>query len=71
MQWAILLTGSARTAVEQSALEAGFDLCLRKPVSADVLMRAIARRGGLRESEPVELFLGTGSMRNRFAKGPA
>ncbi|MET0555881.1 MAG: response regulator [Vicinamibacteria bacterium] len=45
--WAILLTGSARDAIEETAADAGFDLCLRKPISANSLLGAIARREGI------------------------
>jgi CheY-like chemotaxis protein len=44
--WAILLTGSVRPGIERIAIQAGFDLFLRKPVEPDVLLRAIAQQRG-------------------------
>jgi CheY-like chemotaxis protein len=43
---AILLTGSARPGIERIAIEAGFDVFLRKPVEANSLLRAIAQQRG-------------------------
>jgi CheY-like chemotaxis protein len=45
-QWAILLTGSARPGIERIAIQAGFDLCLKKPIEAHSLLRAIAQQRG-------------------------
>jgi CheY-like chemotaxis protein len=41
-QRAILLTGSARPRIEHVAVQAGFDVCLKKPIDANSLLRAIA-----------------------------
>ena len=44
--WGILLTGSARPGVERMAVQAGFDVFLKKPADVDSPLRAIVQRSG-------------------------
>ena len=46
LPWAILLTGSARPGIERTSIQAGYDLCLKKPADAESLLSAIAQRRG-------------------------
>jgi CheY-like chemotaxis protein len=46
LPWAVLLTGSARPGIEDAAVQAGFNVCLRKPAPAETLLRAVIRADG-------------------------